>query len=233
MPIKCEELTFMNLPKLAQPVSLKQQAYQGIKNAIIDQSIAPGEVLYERALSEQLGISRTPIRESIPLLELEGWVTSVPRKGTFVSKITKQDVEEVIQIRRGLEVLVIEVLVPIISDEQIKHLEGIYDSQLNEQQENKRFISVDHDFHMLLAEFSGNKRLTNLMKTVSDQMRWFGVSALNSPNRIKQTLTEHQLIIQCLKERDSERAKKAVLEHIECTREAVMSTLKENEEDGR
>ncbi|AMA72403.1 MULTISPECIES: GntR family transcriptional regulator [Aneurinibacillus] len=216
----------MSLFKVQQPLSLKQQAYEGIKNAIINHIILPGEVLYERSLSENLGISRTPIREAIPLLELEGWVTSIPRKGTFVSTITERDVEEVIQIRRAIEVLVIELLIPIISPNHIQKLEQLYSKQVEEKQDNKSFISTDKDFHIYLAELSGNRRLVQLMQTISDQIRWFGVSALHSPNRTEQTLKEHALIIECLKNKDVEKAKKAVLDHIECTRMAVLSSLK-------
>jgi DNA-binding GntR family transcriptional regulator len=221
----------MSLSKLTQPLSLKQQAYEGIKNAIIDHTISPGEVLYERKLSEELGISRTPIREAIPLLELEGWVTSIPRKGTLVSSITVKDVEEVIQIRRGLEVLVVELLIPIISEEQISMIEQLYQQQVKLQKENKLFISTDKDFHIFLAELSGNRRLVNLVQTVSDQMRWFGISASYLPNRIEETLKEHSAIIDCLKEKDVDKAKKAVLNHIDLTREAVLASLKNKEGD--
>lgn len=215
----------MSLFKVQQSLSLKQQAYEGIKNAIILHKIPPGGTLFERDLSESLGISRTPVREAIPLLELEGWVKSIPRKGTFVSQITAADVVEVIQIRRALEILVIELLIPKITERDIEQLNEIYVRQREYVEDSGQFISTDKDFHIYLAKLSGNQRLINLMGTISDQIRWFGVSALNLPNRTEQTLKEHAWLIECLKNKEVEKAKEAVLEHIEHTQVAILSSL--------
>lgn len=219
----------MDLSKVEAPLSLKKQAYEAIKNAIINHAILPGEALYERNLSEKLGISRTPIRESIPLLELNGWVKSIPRKGTFVCKITKQDVEEVIQLRRALEVLVIELVIPMITDLDIQKIEQIYGEQCK-QQDAKEFISTDRQFHIYLAKLSGNRQLVKLLKMISDKIRWFGISALNCPNRKDQALQEHAFIIEGLKSRDIEKTKKAVLTHIENNRTAVLASLEMKKE---
>jgi DNA-binding GntR family transcriptional regulator len=219
----------MTLIKVEQPLSLKKQAYEAIKNAIIHHAILPGEVLYERNLSESLGISRTPIREALPLLELGGWVKSIPRKGTFVSNIFKQDVEEVVQIRRALEILVIELLIPSISPEDIKEIERLYGKQC-EQQDTKTFITTDRQFHTYLAQLSGNRQLVKLMQSIGDKIRWFGVSALHCPNRKEQCLQEHGLIIEKLKSKDLNQAKKAVLSHIENNRLAVLASLQLNNE---
>lgn len=215
----------MSLFIVQQSLSLKQQAYAGIKNAIVLHEVLPGSALFERDLSENLKISRTPVREAILLLEMEGWVKSIPRKGTFVSEITTGDVEEVIQIRKALEVLVIELLIPKITERDIEQLNEIYVKQLGLVKDSGQFISVDKDFHIYLAELSGNNRLVNLISTISDQIRWFGVSALNLPNRKEQTLKEHAWIIECLKNKETEKAKEAVLEHIEHTRLAVLSSV--------
>lgn len=214
----------MTLEKVETPQSLKKQAYEAIKNAIVHHVILPGEALYERDLSEMLGISRTPVRESIPLLEQNGWVKSIPRKGTFVCKITKQDVEEVIQIRRALEVLVIELVMPIITESDIQKIEAIY-GQHCKQQDVKEFISTDREFHIYLAELSGNRQLVKLLKRISDKIRWFGISGLNRPNRKEQALHEHASIIESLKSRDIEKTKHAVLTHIENNRQAVLASL--------
>lgn len=214
----------MALEKVEAPQSLKKQAYEAIKNAIINHTILPGEALYERDLSEMLGISRTPVRESIPLLELNGWVQSIPRKGTFVRRITKRDVEEVVQLRRALEVLVIELVMPIITDSDIQRIEAIY-GQHCKQQDVKEFISTDREFHIYLAELGGNRELVRLLQMISDKIRWFGISGLNRPNRKDQALQEHASIIESLKNRDIEKTKHAVLTHIENNRLAVLASL--------
>lgn len=221
----------MTLNKVQVAVSLKKQAYESIKNAIIHHTFAQGEALNERDLSEKLGISRTPIRESIPLLELNGWVESIPRKGTFVCHITKQDVEEVIQLRRALEVLAIELAIPVLTDQDIEKIEQIYGKQLAEK-DHFKFISTDRQFHIYLAKLSGNRQLVKLLKTISDKIRWFGMSALNRPNRKDQALQEHGLIIEALKARDLEKTKIAVLNHIDNNRLAVLSSVESNLKGG-
>ncbi|WP_276210694.1 GntR family transcriptional regulator [Heyndrickxia coagulans] len=214
----------MEIRKVKQ-TSLKQQAFESIKNAIIDHSLPPGHILYERQLSEMLGISRTPVRESIPLLEMEGWVISVPRKGTFVSNISKKDVEEVIQLRLALETLVIELVLPVITNREIEMLEEIFESQTQLKHNKSDFIKTDTDFHIHLAEKSGNKRLAQLMRTLGDQLRWFGIQALYSPNRIEQTLKEHAALLEAIKNRDIEYAKQAAINHISSTYKAIINSL--------
>ncbi|MFY0542907.1 GntR family transcriptional regulator [Brevibacillus sp. H7] len=211
--------------KIEQGQSLKETVYEEIKNAIINHSIPPGAPLYERYLSESLGVSRTPVREAIQLLEREGWVYSVPRKGTFVCNISLQNAEEVLQLRKAIESLTMELLIPIITDEQIEKLEQIYGLQSSKKENNKEFISIDKDFHHALAELSGNRRLVQLMQTLSDQMRWIGIRAVLLPGRTEQTLQEHLAILEGLKRRDLEQAKQAVLAHIEHTRNAVITSL--------
>ncbi|WP_223069676.1 GntR family transcriptional regulator [Paenibacillus caui] len=216
----------MKLTKIEQPQSFRQHAYDEIKNAIINHAIAQGEVLYERDLSEKLGISRTPLRAAIQMLEVEGWLKSVPRKGVFISRIVEQDVEEVLQLRRANESLVMELIIPKISDADIEKLEHIYAEQKLNEGSNEAFIMADKDFHMYLAELTGNGRLTQLMHNLSDQMRWFGITALKTTDRKDRTLKEHRIIIEGLKKRDVDFAKKAVIEHIEHTRSAVLASLK-------
>jgi len=215
----------MVLSRIEQPISFKQQAYEEVKNAIINHLIAPGDIIFERNLSENLGISRTPLREAIQLLEMEGWIKSIPRKGILVCNISERDVEEVLHLRKANEVLVMELVIPNITHEEIQKIEEIYLAQSNQKQDNKTFISLDKDFHIYMAELSGNKRLAQLMQTLSDQVRWFGVRALNLPGRIEQTLQEHAAIIEAIKSRDFKKAREAVLNHIEQTRVAVLNNL--------
>lgn len=221
----------MYLSKIEKPQSFKQHAYEEIKNAIINHTIPQGKVLFERNLSDMLGISRTPLRSAIQMLEMEGWLTSEPRKGVFIHKIAEKDVIDVIQLRRANESLVVEIMVPEITDEEMEKLESIFAYQVQHLADDKLFILTDKDFHMYMAELTGNKRLIQLMQTLSDQMRWFGIMALHSTERKERTMEEHRAILEGIKNRDVELAKKAVIDHIEQTRTAVLAAMKEHEED--
>ena len=217
----------MPFSKIKQTKSLKQIAFEVIKDAIINHEILPGEPLYERYVREKLEISRTPIREAIQLLELEGWVTSVPRKGTFVSNISVEGVEEILQSRRALEVLTIELLIPKITDEQLIQLERILSKQEETKDDKKTFIAIDKEFHQHLATFSGNRRIAQLIETYGDQIRWFGYRAITQSGRVEETLKEHRAIFEGLKARDLGRAKQAVLDHMEQTRLAIISGIQQ------
>jgi DNA-binding GntR family transcriptional regulator len=217
---------WMELTKIEQPQSFRQHAYDEIKNAIINHVIVQGEVLYERNLSEKLGISRTPLRAALQMLEVEGWLKAVPRKGVFISSILEKDVDEVLHLRRANESLVMELIIPRITDQDIEKLEQIYIRQKEQEDQNQTFIMVDKDFHMFLTELAGNNRLTQLMHNLSDLMRWFGIVALKSADRKVRTLEEHRVIIDGLRKRDVELAKKAVTDHIEHTRMAVLEALR-------
>jgi DNA-binding GntR family transcriptional regulator len=216
----------LKLTKIEQPQSFRQHAYDEIKNAIINHVIVQGEVVYERNLSEKLGISRTPLRAALQMLEVEGWLKAVPRKGVFISSVLEKDVEEVLQLRRANESLVMELMIPKITDQDIEQLEQIFSRQKQQEDQNQTFIMTDKDFHMYMAELTGNDRLTQLMHNLSDQMRWFGIVALKSADRKESTLKEHREIIEGLRKRDVNFAKKAVTNHIDHTRMAVLEALR-------
>jgi len=214
----------MAFSKIRQPKSFTQIAYAEIKKAIMDHSIAPGQTLFERDLSEKLGISRTPVREAIQQLEMEGWLKSVPRKGIYVNDISIQDVEEIIQLRKANEMLVMELVISRITEKEFRILEEMYTKQ-SAIADTKSFISSDTNFHLYLAELSGNHRLVHLMKTLSDQIHWFGIQALTQSGRTDDALKEHAYIIETIKNKEIERARSAIYEHIEKTRVAILSSL--------
>ena len=121
----------MSFLKAEQPHLFKDHAYKEIKKGIIQHKVEPGSMLYERSLSESLGISRTPLKLALQQLELEGWIQSVPRKGILVKTINRHDVDEVFQLRKANEVLVIELLIPLLDNETIDKIEKV-DKQLSD-----------------------------------------------------------------------------------------------------
>ena len=217
----------MELQKIDRSYSYREKAYQELKKGIIGLLFKPGQPLYERELSERLGVSRTPVREALQLLEREGWVRTVPWKGVYVSEISAQDMEEVLQLRCANEALVVELVTSRITDEQVQELEAIFKEQRSRllSENNQAFIDSDRDFHMRLAEMSGNRRLTQLLLTLSDQMRRLGVQAVTIPGRVNGTMEEHRKILDALRERDTQKAREAMVFHIENTRTAVISAL--------
>lgn len=213
----------MNINKLSKAVSYKEKVYNEIKSAIITQRLKPGEQLNERVLAEKLGISRTPVREALQMLEKEGWVRTEPWKGTYVLDITEQDIEEVFQLRMALETLVIDLIIQRISEEHIDKLEEFLQKQTEYCDESKadEFIKVDRDFHMYLAYLTGNKRLIQILNNLSDMMRRLGIRAIKTEERYIETLQEHASIIKGIKARNLSNARQAMMYHILRTKENV------------
>ncbi|QTD42965.1 GntR family transcriptional regulator [Sporosarcina sp. Te-1] len=215
----------MTLSKIAQPELFKDQAYREIKKAIISFTIEPGAMLSERSLSDSLGISRTPLKLALQQLEVEGWVTSVPRKGIFVKDITETDVREVFELRRANEVLVVELLIPLLNEELLHTIELRYKELTNEQHDALKVVQLDSEFHLYLAELSKNRRLHQLIENLTDHFQWFGMAALRSGKSLEEINQEHGSIIQALKLRDLAQAKKAVLVHLNNTYRSISKNL--------
>ena len=217
----------MSFSKAEQPESFKDHAYKELKKAIIQHNVEPGSMLYERSLSESLGISRTPLKLALQQLELEGWIQSVPRKGILVKTINRHDVDEVFQLRKANEVLVIELLIPLLDNETIYKIEKV-DKQLSDFKEDPiKFVYYDTSFHLFLAELSQNNRLYQLIQNLIDHFNWFGFSALKKGLSLDKAYDEHKLIIEGLKARNLRQTTDAVLSHLDNTYSTIIANLKE------
>ena len=217
----------MSFLKVEQTTLFKDHAYTEIKKAIIQHRIAPGSTLYERSLSENLGISRTPLKSALQQLELEGWIQSIPRKGIFVKTINKKDAAEVFQLRKANETLVVELLIPLLDNEILNKIE-MMDKQLSDLKADPlQFIFLDTAFHLYLAELSQNRRLYQLIHNLIDHFNWYGFAALKSGKSMDDIYYEHRLIIEGLKARNLQQAKDAMLNHIENTYSTITANLQE------
>lgn len=188
--------------------------------------LGPGEPLLERDLSDRLGISRTPVREALLLLEREGWVVSGERKGFVVADISPADVAEISSLRRANECLAVELALPRITPADLAHLDELYSRQAEfisgPLQENVR---VDHEFHAYLAYLSGNRRLAALLRNLSDHMLRFGIAAVTRSGRARAALAEHRRVLDALHARDLAAATVAMAEHLQNTQSAILVSL--------
>ena len=217
----------MSFLKAEQPQLFKDHAYKEIKKGIIQHKIEPGSMLYERSLSDSLGISRTPLKLALQQLELEGWIQSVPRKGILVKTINRHDVDEVFQLRKANEVLVIELLIPLLDNETIYKIEKM-DKQLSDFKEDPiKFVYYDTSFHLFLAELSQNHRLYQLIQNLIDHFNWFQFAALKTGLSLDEAYDEHKLIIEGLKARNLRQTTDAVLSHLDHTYSTIIANLKE------
>lgn len=196
---------------------LSQKVYRALKTEIIKGSLKPGTKLSEGKIAEQMGVSRTPVREALKELAAEGFVKMNPNQAVVVSNTSVEDVQEVLQIRGVLEGLAARLSATIINGEEIIELERYIKQMENFTNKNDAlsYSEADAEFHELILNICGNKRLIQIRKNLSDQAHRYRIRSLNIPGRLKYSLKEHRKIVEALKRKDSEQADRLSQKHIE------------------
>ncbi len=192
---------------------LRAQVTAILRNEILSGRVKPGSILNERELAKQLGVSKTPVRESLTVLDHEGLVRTLPRKGYLVSGYTVQDVHNFFDLRMILESAAVELAVSRITDEELEALMALVPDGAPDDDMLKR-LERNVDLHYSLALLSGNDRLASLVKTLLSEMRRM-IAAGYVPE-------EHEKLMAALKERDPRRAAQAMRNHINAVRERAL-----------
>lgn len=219
-----EKLSTINLEGY-QP--LRDMVFDVLMNAIMRGQLSPGERLLEVQLAEEMGVSRTPVREAIRRLELEGFVVMLPRKGAYVAGLSIDDVENVYEIRTALETLAVRLAAQRMVDEDYRQLDELVERMQATWQEGDvdAWVKLDANFHELLYRFSRNDRLVQLMSNVMEQISRYRILSLANVEVRHNSLAEHQEVISALRLRDSEEAAAAAARHIENTKLSLVKML--------
>lgn len=210
-------------------ISLRYKIYEKIKDNILDLVYPPGYVLGEVKLSEEFGVSRTPVREALGQLELDGLVKSIPNKGSVVAGISKKDIEDIYMLRIRIEGLSSRLAAENITKEELELLKEIV--ELEEFHTNKnntgKILALDSKFHDIIFKSSKSKTMIHMLSTFHDYIRRARYSSLSSGDRAKEALKEHRDIYDAIANRDSDRAEELTVKHIEKARENMLRTFKE------
>lgn len=208
---------------------LRDMVFDVLMSAIMQGQLSPGERLLEVQLADEMGVSRTPVREAIRRLELEGFVVIVPRKGAYVAGLSINDVEEVYEIRTVLETLAVRLAAQRMQPADYAQLDELAEKMCATWQEGNvdNWVSLDASFHELLYKFSRNERLVSMMSNIMEQLSRYRIISLANVEVRHNSLSEHQDLIEALKRHDSEAAAAAVEKHIENTKQSLVNMLKE------
>ena len=206
---------------------LRDIVFETLREAIINQTLKPGERLMEIQLAEEMGVSRTPVREAIRKLELEGLVVMVPRKGAYVAGISMKDIHEVYELRSALEALAASLAAVRITDEELEEMERQMVREARETEENnlQGIVSIDTTFHDLLYQAAHNQRLVQFINILQEQLQRFRAATLSRPGRSKYALEEHKKIVEALANKDAKLAAKLATEHIENAENAMIFAM--------
>ncbi len=215
---------------------LRDVVFQTLRQAILRGTLQPGERLMEIHLAQKLGVSRTPVREAIRMLELEGLVHMVPRRGAVVAEITKSDLEDVLEVRAALEELAVTKACRNMTKEQIVQRRQAAEKFADclKREDLMASAQADVDFHEIICEATGNRRLIQILNNIREQIYRYRLENLKDKNSHHNLVEEHQIICQALEERSEEKAKLAIRHHIEQQRQSIieslhMETAEENE----
>lgn len=206
---------------------LRDMVFDVLMNAIMQGQLSPGERLLEVQLADEMGVSRTPVREAIRRLELEGFVVMVPRKGAYVAGLSVDDVESVYEIRTALETLAVRLAAQRMEAEDYRQLDELAEQMKATWQERnvEQWVALDARFHELLYTFSRNERLVQMMSNIMEQLSRYRIISLANVEVRQNSLAEHQKVIEALKRRDSEQAAAAAALHIENTKHSLLKML--------
>jgi DNA-binding GntR family transcriptional regulator len=162
----------MNLMNDDEYLPLRDVVFNTLRQEILTGKLKPGERLMEIHLANKLGVSRTPIREAIRKLELEGLVIMIPRRGAEVAQITLKSLEDVMEVRRALDVLAIELACERMGDEDLEKLRQACENfnVAVETKDTRNIAEADVAFHDLIVLSTGNTRLIQLVNNLSEQM---------------------------------------------------------------
>lgn len=212
---------------------LRDVVFNTLRQEILTGKMKPGERLMEIHLANKLGVSRTPIREAIRKLELEGLVIMIPRRGAEVAQITWKNLKDVLEVRRALDVLAIELACERMPQEGIGSLYKACETfeAATKTQDTRKIAEADVAFHDIIVASTGNNRLIQLVNNLAEQMYRYRFEYLKDDSQHRMLVREHQEMYQSILNGDKAAAANVVKKHIDNQEEAIIRQLRLEKEE--
>ena len=210
---------------------LRDVVFNTLREAILKGELKPGERLMELQLASKLGVSRTPIREAIRMLELEGLAVTVPRKGAEVAKMTEKDMEDVLQIRKALDELAVGLACDNIQESDLEKLHVALKSfeASTRGHDVKRVAQADVEFHDVIYQAANNPKLVNMLNNLREQIYRYRVEYLKNDTIYPTLIREHEEIFDCLKRKDRDEVIRVMSYHVVNQEMMVKNIIREQE----
>lgn len=211
-----------------KPVSLADQVYERLEYNILTGVYQPGEILSEKRLAEELGVSRTPIREAMTRLIYEKLINETPN-GNEVRGICPGDVEDIFEVKKKLEVIATKKAAENMTDEDKEKLKGVVDQQeyFASKGDSQRVRDLDTEFHDLIYDGCGSVTLQGILAPIHHKLMKFRKASLEHEGRIMESVAEHKNILDAIVANNQEKLDELVLKHIEKVQKNVMDAMKE------
>ncbi|HHX60506.1 MAG TPA: GntR family transcriptional regulator [Epulopiscium sp.] len=217
--------------KIDEYQPLRDIVFHTLRKAIITGELSAGERLMETQLGEKLGVSRTPIREAIRKLELEGLVVMVPRKGAQVAPFTQKDIKDVLEVRAALEALAVRLACKRMDERSFLRLQLVNTEYEYAAKENdiETMIEKDVEFHEVIFGATENDKLVQMFGNLGEQVHRFRIAYLKNSGASRVVQEEHMEILQALRSRDADLAAHLATTHIERQSDTIIEFIQTQE----
>ena len=211
---------------------LRDVVFNTLRKSILTGELKPGERLMEIHLANQLGVSRTPIREAIRKLELAGLVIMIPRRGAEVAQITEKSMKDVLEVRRALDALCAELACDRITVQETERLKNACEKFEQETMTGDATTMAEADvaLHDIIVAATGNQRLIQLINNLSEQMYRYRFEYIKDENQHNRLVEEHRIIYESIVHRDKEAAARAAKVHIDNQEKSIIRQIRMEKE---
>ena len=204
--------------------TIRRRIYEHLREQLLDGEISPRQHLIEAKIAEELGTSRTPVREALHSLELEGLIESIPRVGYVVKSISEQEVEEICEMRMAIEGVAARWAIEKAYKKLVEELEkniSIAEEKVSKG-DVRAFVGMDARFHEIISKFSGSKRLLELAQTLRRHMLRYRIQSIYSVDNVLRAIEGHKGIAQAIRKRDLEEVNQAIRYHMEQSKSDIL-----------
>ena len=210
---------------------LRDVVFNTLRDSILTGEMKPGERLMEIHLANRLGVSRTPIREAIRMLEQEGLAVTIPRRGAEVAKMTEKDMQDVLQVREALDELAASIACELITEEELEKLAEAKQEfeEATQTRDLKRIAETDVVFHDIIYQATRNPKLVNILNNLREQMYRYRVEYLKDEKNYPVLLKEHQQMVEGFREKNKELVTESMRKHVTNQAVAVKAMILEQE----
>ncbi len=217
--------------EMNQFLPLREVVFRAIREAILKGELKAGERLMEIQLAEKLGVSRTPIREALRKLELEGLVVSIPRKGAMVAQMSAAEFEDMLVVRKSLEKLAASLACQRMTEEEMQDLER-FANEMEDAMKRKNVIEIataDENFHECIYKSSKNPKLISILNSLREQFYRYRVEYLKIEENYQQLIKEHREMIRGMLNQDEDYVVLIVDQHLSNQQTAVLQMIHKSE----
>ena len=220
----------IDIPKKIKVSPLWCQVKDTLENEIIYHRIPPGSYIKDTVLAKQFGVSRGPIREALLCLQNEGWVEFKHNYGVYVKEPNPEEITQVLEVRQMVESRSAQLAAKRITQEQLDELENILwqSKRANEEKDYELVVELNNQFHGLIVKATQNTVLQKIHEQYLKKVAWYLTVVIRESVEL-QAVKEHELLLQALRDRDSERAINILSKHNETTLDLIMASLNEKE----